>query len=192
MMIMQNAAVISNQDSSYLLSDELSSHNVVEENEYENIEIIRSCHKTLIPVPSPYRNIEFSNPKAPNPTPCPRPTSTAGCFFTPGGKSQNHPNLQDQFDPSLARNFHCRTHSDSVKEDTHFRRPLFFSPQPQKTDLPPAMSPQGQRKLRQSVKRAVSDGHAQIKTTRNRERKSFTERNKCLAESGPNTKNRRG
>ena len=194
MMILQNASAISKQDSSFPFIDDHDLPLHPEENEYENVETIRSCKQNLLPVPSPYRNIEISHPKAPHPTPCPRPTSTSACFFTTGGsKTLNHPNFHEQVDPSPTRNYHCHTHSDCVNEDNPYWRPVFFSPQPQKPELPPSVNPHAGKKLRQSVKRAVSDGHAQIKTTKNRTRKSFNERKKCLPDSGSNNNsNRRG
>ena len=181
-MIMQNASVISTQDSSCQLDDNFPSHTA--EHEYENVEKLHPCRQNFLPVPSPHRNVDFSHPKAPNPTPSSRPTSSSACFYMSGNKFLNHYEQHDQFDLSPNCNHNCHNHTDYVKSDTHFWRPVFFSPQPQKPELPPAMNSNGNKKLRQSVKRAVSDGQAQIKITRNKNRKQFIEKKKCLVESG--------
>ena len=199
MMIMQNAsstATRNHHDPDYPCCDDLSSTHPPPpppemENEYENVEIIRSsCRSNILPVPSPYRNMDFCHPNAPNPTPCPRPTSTSACFFS----SDYHKNQNTHMvcDRSAEHTCHCRTSSDCCKKEDHFWRPQFFSPQPKKSELPPLVDSCGQKKSRQSVKRAASDGHAQIKTTQYRKRKSFSERKSCLVESTASTKSRKG
>ena len=187
---MQNASATSKQDSAYPLSDSFASHPI--ENEYENVEKRQPCRQNFLPVPSPHRNLDVSHPIAPNPTPSSRPTSSSACFYIPGNKHFNHCDQQDQFDHSPSCNHHFHTHSEHVKDDNHFWRPVFFSPQPQKPDLVPAMNSNGNKKLRQSVKRAVSDGQAQIKITRNRNRKPCIERKKCMVDPGSNANKGRG
>ena len=193
MMIMQNASARSQLETSNNF-DRIAPHSSLE-NEYENVDSIRNsscCQQNLIPVPSPYRNIDISHPNAPHPTPCPRPTSTSACFYTPNSKNVNKYNIYEEIELSPSRPFHCHSRSECTKDEVNVKRPVFFSPQPQKPELPPAMDPHGRKKPRQSVKRAVSDGHAQIKTTKRRTRKSFNERKSCLAESNNTNSNRRG
>ena len=194
MMIMQNAPARSQLEPSNNFDDDpVLPHSSIE-NEYENVDSIRNncCQKNLIPVPSPYRNIDISHPNAPHPTPCPRPTSTSACFYTPSTKNINNFNIYEELEFPASPHFHCYSRSECTKNEPNIKRPVFFSPQPQKPELPPPMDPQGGKKPKPSVKRAVSDGHAQIKTTKRRTRKSFNERKSCLAESGNSNSNRRG
>ena len=193
MMIMQNAPARSQLEASHNFDQIHPPHSSLE-HEYENVDSNRNscCQQNLIPVPSPYRNIEITHPNAPHPTPCPRPTSTSACFYTPNSRNINNPDIYEEVELSPSRPFHSHSRSECTKEELNIKRPVFFSPQPQKPELPPPMDPHGKKKPRQSVKRAVSDGHAQIKTTKRRTRKSFNERKSCLTQSNNTNSDRRG
>ena len=186
---MQNASDMSKQDSLYQVGECFPSQPI--ENEYENVEIHHSSRPSFLPVLSPHRNCELSHPNPPNPTPSSRPTSSSACFYIFGNKHINHYD-QDQFESHTKCNYHCHNHFDYAKDDNHFCRPVFFSPQPQKPEFLPTLNSKGNQKLRQSVKRAVSDSQAKIKMTRNRNRNPLLERKKCFVESEAEANNERG
>ena len=175
MMIMQNACATLDQDQ---LGDEALSYPV--ENEYENVETLHLGRQCFFPVRSPYVNIDHPYPTPPNPTPSSRPTSSSACFYMPGNNVCKH--YGNKFDPSQNVNHQCYSHSEYIRDVQQLQRPVFFSPQPQKPDMPPPiLKCSDNRKLRQSVKRAVSDGQAK-KVTKNKNRKLLMDRNKYIHE----------